>query len=301
MHGRSHKIAILSFPASKNRKRKPFLQQIFRIMRFPSLLWVVLVCLLAASCKKEAPRQPVAAEIFLKSIAFQSLPAPYYQFEYSGPARVSKVTTDGGDVLYQAIYDGRRLLELVQQQARQAKSILYSYGSSNQVESLRFLSAGGEVERRCFLRYDAQGRLDEMEWEVKAGASFAADRTIQFAYNEKHNVTERREQCHFIDGRQEAATLIDTFEDYDDQLNIDGFTLLQRHNGPFVLLPGVVLQRNNPRRVTRTGTGIHYQIDYTYTYTKKRCPLERKSTMVINNGPQAGQRTEATTAFAYYD
>jgi hypothetical protein len=40
-----------------------------------------------------------------------------------------------------------------------------------------------------------------------------------------------------------------------------------------VLLPGVQLQKNNPRKETLTGNTGNYTVNYTYTYNDKDLPL----------------------------
>jgi hypothetical protein len=94
---------------------------------------------------------------------------------------------------------------------------------------------------------------------------------------------------------------VDHFEQYDNGINIDGFSLL--HTEFFdhlILLPGVQLQKGNPARVTRTGDGLNFQVDYAYTYDDRDRPLAKRGDLILLNGPDAGRRFQLQSVFTYY-
>ena len=104
-----------------------------------------------------------------------------------------------------------------------------------------------------------------------------------------------------IVGLQDDATFVDRFEQYDDGINVDGFGLI--HNDFFdhlVLLPEVHLQKGNPRRQTRTGDGLNFVVDYTYTYDDQSRPLSKIGALTITNGPDAGRQIQTSSVFSYY-
>jgi hypothetical protein len=66
-------------------------------------------------------------------------------------------------------------------------------------------------------------------------------------------------------------------------------------------MPGLKFQINNPRRVIRTGEGVNYEIDYTYTYDSKGRPAIKTGDLKFNSGPNNGQHFETRSTFSYYD
>ena len=67
-----------------------------------------------------------------------------------------------------------------------------------------------------------------------------------------------------------------------------------------LLLPGVRLQRGNPARVTRTGDGVNFIVDYSYTYDDGKRPLAKSGDLTITNGADAGRTFQLRTEFSYY-
>ena len=68
-----------------------------------------------------------------------------------------------------------------------------------------------------------------------------------------------------------------------------------------MLLPGVVIQKNNPGRETRTGDGLTYVVDYTYAYdTDGKHPLSKSGDLVITGGGTVGQHIPISSVFTYY-
>ena len=68
-----------------------------------------------------------------------------------------------------------------------------------------------------------------------------------------------------------------------------------------VLLPGVVIQKNNPRVETRTGDGLTYRVEYTYGYdTDGKRPLTKSGDLEITSGDKVGQHFATSSVFTYY-
>ncbi len=99
---------------------------------------------------------------------------------------------------------------------------------------------------------------------------------------------------------QDEVTYVSRFEQYDDKVNTDAFWLIHDTNDHLFLLPGVQLQKNNPRKLIRTGGGNDYTIDYTYTYNDRNAPLTKTGDAIFTSGPNAGQRWQANAAYNYY-
>ena len=94
---------------------------------------------------------------------------------------------------------------------------------------------------------------------------------------------------------------MDLFELYDDKINVDGFGLL--HTEFFdhlILLPGAPLQKGNPARVTHTGDGDNYRVDYSYSYDETNRPLNKSGAATFTTGPLAGRTFATLSVFSYY-
>jgi len=123
---------------------------------------------------------------------------------------------------------------------------------------------------------------------------------MTLSYNTDGNLFELTYHYLPINGQTEA-TFADRFEQYDSMINVDGFSLI--HNDFFdhlILLPDVQLQKNNPRKETRTGDGLNYVVNYTYTYNNDNAPLIKAGELTISNGSDAGKKIQIRTTFSYY-
>ena len=105
-----------------------------------------------------------------------------------------------------------------------------------------------------------------------------------------------------VEGFQDDATNLIRYERYDTGTNVDGFSLI--HDDFFdhlVLLPGIVLQKNNPGLETRTGDGLTYTVSYTYDYGPDgKYPMTKRGDLVITGGGTVGQRIRIGSTFTYY-
>jgi hypothetical protein len=113
------------------------------------------------------------------------------------------------------------------------------------------------------------------------------------------DVTDHRAR---IEGVQDETTVVDHFEQYDEGINVDGFSLI--HEDFFdhlILLPGVQLQKGNPARETRTGDGINFSVTYSYDYDGKNRPTTKRGTVTLTNGPDAGRVVPISSTFSYYE
>jgi hypothetical protein len=255
------------------------------------------------SCKKEKQDvvQIPAKEIFLKDVVINTLPSPYYHFEYAVDGHITKAGFADAQALYELSYNGNRMREMKNLVAGNKDRLVYNYDNQNRISKIDIIDKGGISYKRCFLDYGENNRLQAMEWELKADiGGFVADRTVHFSYDANGNLLEKREQQFAIEGRQAAALYIDRFDDYDDKINTADFMLLHKNNEHLILLPGVVLQRNNPLSEIRSGSSVNYKIRYQYTYNSNRTISQRKGQVQILTGTGAGQEFESVTSFSYY-
>ena len=268
--------------------------------------FLLSLCLLFTACKKnrgDIPTSPPAGKLPpLKTVVYQSLPSPYYHFEYDANGKVNKAAFASGAFTYNLFYHNNQVKEMKSILASTKISTTYQYDNAGRISLVKMSSEdGSQVFKRAFLSYDNQNRLTEIEWELNTAAGFALQRTLSFLYNTDGNLREKKDHRHFIEGKQQEATYLDRFEQYDNKVNVDDFSLLHESSEHLVLFPGVQLQHGNPLKLIRTGDGTNYEITYTYSYNANKQPLQRIGSMLITNGPQSGQTFQLTAGYSYYD
>jgi hypothetical protein len=202
--------------------------------------------------------------------------------------------------VYDVLYDGGRISEVRNNVIVNQDRLEYVYDGAGRVGAIRYVDSQGLVYARLSLSYEGQ-KLTRLEREQRVGTDFLIDKRMTLSYYADGNLLEITEHRPAIEGRQEETTTVDRFEQYDDKINVDGFSVI--HNEFFdhlVLLPGVQLQKGNPGRQTHTGDGVNFRIDYTYAYDDRNRPLTKSGDFTLLNGPDAGQRFETRSEFSYY-
>ncbi|HMH23260.1 MAG TPA: hypothetical protein VK563_15855 [Puia sp.] len=266
-------------------------------------LLVVSFVMIMVSCHKDpvVPMDPPtnAPAVKLKDMNVRSLPSPYYHFDYTDSGNIARAGFSGGLAVYDISYAGKDILKM-ENKAGNRDRLQYGY-ANGELSAIQIINENGTLYRQCILTYAASHQLQRLEWEVRDGNGFAPDQTMQFSYYPDGNLKELVNQFHPV-GPQTASTSTDRFENYDDKVNADGFSLLQvDQNHHLILLPASGLQRNNPRRNIRTGDGINYQVNYTYTYDAAGRPLVKTGDLLLTNGSDNGKHIETHTDFSYYD
>ena len=176
----------------------------------------------------------------------------------------------------------------------------YAYDESGRVSAIRFVEATGRIVGALIFSYEG-AKLTGIERVRLFDSGFITDKTMSLSYYPDGNLLELTEHHPPIDGQQTEATTVDRFEQYDDKINVDGFGLI--HSEFFehlVLLPGVRLQRSNPRRQIHSGDGINFSVDYDYRYDEENRPLTKTGEVIVTNGANAGQRFQTHALFSYY-
>lgn len=258
-----------------------------------------------SSCSSDrsvtAPSPVPPAAVLLKDIVIPRLPSPYYHFEYDAGGRISAASFASGIASYDVAYEGGRISEMTNKILINHDRLVYVYDDAGRVGAVKYTHADGTVFTVLFFTYTGQ-QLTGLERNQRVDGGFILDKTMSFSYNSDGNLFELTEHRPAIDGFQDETTTVDRFEQYDDKINVDAFGLI--HNDFFdqlVLLPGVQLQKGNPARVTHTGDGDNYTIDYTYNYDGRNRPLTTSGDLTYVTGPHAGQHFALSSAFSYYD
>jgi hypothetical protein len=275
-------------------------------MRYRYLL-VLIATVVLFSCRKEKsttinPSQPPVippATIFLKDIVLSSLPSPYYHFEYSPDGKVFFVSFASELTRYNIVYEGNRITEMRNNILVNKDRIIYSYDENGKVDIVLYADSTGFVFEDVQFRYEGS-KLVRLERQVRRiNTGFFTDKVMTMTYYADGNLKELTDHRFPVFGQLDQ-TFTDRFEQYDDKINVDAFSLL--HNDFFdhlFLLPGVQLQKNNPRRIVRTGD-IAFNLDYTYTYNQSGAPLTRSGDFVYTSGNQAGQHFLLSCVYSYY-
>lgn len=275
-------------------------------MRYSYILIMVAGVLLLPSCKKqhtEPPQPPIprVKQFLLKDITIPNLPSPYYHFEYSPDSLITKADFSSGFTIYDVLYNGNRITEMRNNISVNHDTLRYVYDNTGKPALIKFINSENVVYRHVTFLYDGN-QVKEIEWDHKeAGVGFLIDRTLTFVYYADGNVktiTERRP----VIGNLPEYSSVKTFEQYDDKVNVDDFSLV--HDGihdHLFLLQGFRLQKNNPKKEMLSVNSVNlYTIDYTYTYNNDNTPSIKRGDFLYLSGQSAGQRFQTSSFYSYY-
>jgi hypothetical protein len=243
---------------------------------------------------------PAPAKVLLRDVLVDGLPSPFYHFDYDVAGTITAVSYASGLTSYDVIYAGGRIKELQNNVFVNRDRLVYSYDDAGRVAGIRYVDANGVTFTVVVFTYDGD-RLTEVERSKGVPGGLIIDKVVSLAYYPDGNLRERREHRPKIDGLQDESTTVDLYEGYDSGINVDGFSLI--HDDFFdhlVLLPGVVLQKTNPRRETRTGDGLNFTVEYTYQYDGANRPLSKQGALTITNGIDQGTQVQVRSLFSYY-
>jgi hypothetical protein len=246
----------------------------------------------------QAPSPAVAAQV--KDIVISNLPAPFYHFEYDATGRVTRASFASGFESYSLAYTNGHLNEMHNNALGNTDRLTYTYDEAGRVSTVKYIDPTDTVFTVVFLGYAGQ-QLTMLERDRRVDGGWIVEKTMAFAYDVNGNVSDVVEHHPAIAELQEATTVTDHYDDYDNGLNVDGFSLL--HSEFFdhlVLLPQVTLQKNNPRSVVHTGGSENFRVNYSYIYDAQHRPTNRNGTISILSGTNSGQVFPTTTTLSYY-
>jgi len=261
---------------------------------------------LAACSGYEAPTDPGVttpppAPVLLKEVLIDRLPSPFYHFDYDPTGRISGLSYASGLDNYLVRYLGERIRQIDNTGPSSLARIAYAYDPDGHVGGVRYVDAAGMNIGFVIFTYE-NGQLTGVERSRRLGEVMVIDKTTTLAYYPDGNLETITEHRPAVAGFQNEVTNVIRYEQYDGGTNVDGFSLI--HDDFFdhlVLLPGVVLQKNNPRLETRTGDGLTYTVSYTYDYGPDgKHPLAKRGDLLITGGGTVGQRIQIGSTFTYY-
>lgn len=273
----------------------------------PGIALIFVVASMAiASCKKHTTQPPVTPppitykKILLKDIEIPNLPSPYYHFEYGADSQVVKASFNNYMTMYDVIYNGKDISEMRINNLVNQDTLRYIYDNTGKVGLIIYINRTGVTYKHVFITYNGQ-QIIKMEWDRMVGnVGFIIYRTLTFNYFSDGNVKEIIEHWPAIDTQPEI-TYSTQYDQYDDKINVDNFTLWHEGITDYLfLLPNIRIQINNPRKVIHTGDGDNYTADYSYTYNKDSMPITRTGEVIFTKGPDAGKTSEISTSYTYY-
>jgi len=275
-------------------------------------LVIILACAFS-NCKKDKYASPIppsgptnpqngplsSDKPLLKDIVAPHLPSPYYHFEYDTAGVMIKAAFASDFFMYDLVYDQGRLSEVQNNTFVNKDKMKYIYDSDGRIAAVNYAHEDKRVFRRCFLTFNAD-QLQKIEWELWDSIHFVPERTLTFTYQQDGNITEMKDQ-RFAVGNQTSAVTTDRYEGYDDKINKDGFDIIKPDFFDHILLlPRVTFQKNNPRKITHTGDGVNYTVNYSYTYNNNNVPTNRTGDFVYTNGNEEGKHYVVGENYTYY-
>ena len=269
-----------------------------------SLLFLPLIAVLSACGADGAPATAPLPDprplVLLKDVVIPNLPSPYYHFAYDATGRMTNASFASDLWMYTLRYTSERLSEMQNDILVNHDRLVYHYDNAGNVNEVDYVSSSGDVFTQVRLTYDG-AKLIGLERQRRNASGFVVDKTMTMAYGADGNLSDVTEHRPAIANFQPEATYNDHFENYDTGLNVDGFGLLhQDFFDHLILLPRVQLQRSNPRRVTHSGDGDNYVIDYTYQYDGQNRPLSKAGALTFTSGTMAGQQFSVGATYSYY-
>jgi hypothetical protein len=264
------------------------------------LLLAATVCA-CGSDRATSPAPSTPPAVLLRDVVLSSLPSPYYEFAYDDAGRITRASLASGLRTYDVSYDGDRIAAMRNVGPGGRDRLQYVYAATGDVVAIEYVvNANDSVYTRLILTF-AGKTLTQVERQVRVDGGFIIDKTTSLSYYPDGNVESITEHRPAIAGVQDEMTSVDRFESYDSGLNVDGFSLLHTEFfDQLVLLPGVVLQRGNPARVTHTGDGLEFTVDYSYEYDAKGRPVTKTGAVTIDSGVDAGRTSVISSTFSYY-
>jgi hypothetical protein len=277
------------------------------------LLFITALLVLFVSCKKDYQipgtnippvnnpvNTPDNSAPRLKDMVVNRLPSPYYHFDYDDSGNIIGANYQSGLRIYTVNYTDKKIsqMENIIEPVRDRLQYVYDNGKVIQVN---IINRNNVTYRKAFMAYNAANKLARLYWEVLDNGGFTSEQMLEFTYHPDGNLKQMRNTT-FAVGPLTDGSFTETYDNYDDKVNAEGFSLLlplpQNH---LILLPDYKLQLNNPRHVVRTGTGtVDYNADYQYTYDNKGRPLSKTGDLVFTTGQQAGQHFALGTTYSWY-
>ena len=258
------------------------------------------------SCRKEHPEpKPVpepVKKVLLKDITIPSLPSPYYHFAYNADSTVAKASFADSFTNYEVSYANNRIAEMRNTTLGNHDTLRYVYDQTGKPTTINIFNRSNGMNRHVFFYYNVN-QVKEIDWDKQDGKNgFVITRTLKFDYYPDGNVKTQSEHRPDLDGSPGANTTT-LFEQYDDKINVDDFSLIHAgFSDHLILLQGFRIRKNNAGKETFTQDGdLNNNITTnTYTYNSDGTPSAKKQHLLFTAGPLVGRTFETSTGYTYY-
>jgi hypothetical protein len=279
-------------------------------MQRSHVVGILALALLLIACRKDhttppPPAPPTSAptkKVLLKDIVIPHLPSPYYHFEYNSDSLTTSINFASGFSFYDVIYKGNTIAELRNNIIVNHDTLRYLYDNTGKLFMITFINQSNVLYRHVNFTYDGD-HVKNIEWDHKEGdVGFLIDRSATFTYHPDGNVKTITDRRPAHEGSPETI-ITDQFEQYDDKVNVDDFSLIHdTYHDHLFLLQGFRLQKNNPtKEIFSAGPGnLAYTVDYTYTYNSDKSPAVKTGNLFYTGGSDVGKRFTTNTYYSYY-
>ncbi len=271
---------------------------------------VVMLLTVSIGCKKyndplspEQPPVPVPVDdvrsVLLKDVNAQSLPGPYYHFVYDNFHYVKQISFASGFAVYDVEYENKRVKMLTN---RVNDNIFLYHYANNLVTEINEFS--GPVISKTFsyrLSYNLLHQLSQVNWVFFSnnGRQDTVKREV-LTYLPTGNLAAMDHYYSSSPGQPLEWSSRDEFSEYDNQTNVDDFSVLKKDFfAPYLFLPQVRLQKNNPRRQHIISAGNEFEIINSYQY-QNGLPVSKTAIVTEKRGGVIEEPKTVTTQFSYY-
>ncbi len=266
-----------------------------QVRSFITIHIACILCMLSCNRGMDALPHPSADEeenFLLKEIALQGLPSPYLQFIYNTNSQIHRINQESNLYQYELFYQNGKLSAMINKANMDFDSLQYLYLGERVVKINRSNISLGKIEE-VNLKYDASGRLAELEWIKLATGEVFKKLTIQYGAGDNMN---KYEEYHL-----QAGILFKTgshsFNGFDDNINTAPNLILKDIH--YLHLPGIRLHKNNPAEEIITGQTTDSRTEFSCQF-QNSLPVSKLSIITVTRGPEKGRVVKSLTSFSYH-
>jgi hypothetical protein len=268
---------------------------------------IILICASFHACKKTdgpegpppLPEEPHTKVGRLKEITAEHLPNPYFAFDYTDDGVTTDISFASGFFIYKLSYANGRLDRMVNQ--FNGNALVYHY-TNGKVTTIRDIRPDNTVLWNYSFDYDVQNQLKEVRWYRFTGDPGNADsllfRKVELFYHSDGNLW-RYDDYRDITGAGLEWSQRAEYADFDSARNVDDFSILKEFFDNLLYLPGVRLQRNNPRNEYLINAENDFEITNTWQYNDG-VPVSKSARVRQTRGSDAGRDVTVGKTYTYY-
>ena len=271
-------------------------------------LSVVLVVVILTACSKNESVQidpppkdlppPSFIKYKLKELNYSGLAAPYYQFKYDDKGHLKFASFLAGILVYEVETNNGLIRILNTETAVNKDQLVYTYDGNRRVVRIDYFDSTNQHFASCIPAYK-DGQVQSMTWLSKTGDIEIATRKLIFSFYEDGNLQVREELRRNIQTGVLEFHSKTEYLDYDENINTSSFAIPHDENGHLDLIPDLILQKNNPRKIIETRANFGYVMECNYSFIKG-LPVERLGKATINIGNDAGRQFQSKLQYSYY-